>query len=223
LCIIAWYYLLRVGEYTFTKIPEQRQTVQLRLQDVSLWHHHEKLNLTLPLHYLLAHCTSATLCINNQKNGKRNSIIHHHCTNTLVCPVKTIIHRIHHIRTYSIDSNVMIGTYFTPTQPTGRHVTSADINTLLKSTVKALGLQRYNICPSNISSHSLRAGGAMALHLNGVPTHTIQKMGRWSSDTFLVYIHHQIAAFSTNLSREMSRDILFHNVAINPSTAPHCT
>ena len=79
LCIIAWYYLLRVGEYTFTKIPEQRQTVQLRLQDVSLWHHHEKLNLTLPLHYLLAHCTSATLCINNQKNGKRNSIIHHHC------------------------------------------------------------------------------------------------------------------------------------------------
>jgi hypothetical protein len=62
-----------------------------------------------------------------------------------------------------------------------------------------------------VSSHSLRAGGATALHLSGCDAKTIQILGRWSSDTFLTYIHHQIAAFSLGLSTRMATNIPFHN------------
>jgi hypothetical protein len=82
--------------------------------------------------------------------------------------------------------------------------------------VTSLGLARFNNAPIDISSHSLRAGGAMALHLNGVPDRTIQILGRWSSDTFLIYIHQQIAAFSHNLSTLMSKNIIYHNIYMNP-------
>jgi hypothetical protein len=63
-----------------------------------------------------------------------------------------------------------------------------------------------------VSSHSLRAGGAMAMKLNGEDRDTIHKQGRWSSDTFLMYIHEQIAAFSTGISKRMSRHIPFINL-----------
>jgi Phage integrase family len=195
----------------------RRQTVQFRVQDITLWQHHEHLSTTLPATELFAHCISATLRINNQKNGKRNGTIHHLCTNQRICPIMALIRRIIHIRQYSISPTVMIRTYFTPQQPKGWHITASDINNMLKTTVTSMGLQRFNILPTGVSSHSLRAGGAMALHLNGVPTRTIQIMGRWSSNTFLIYIHEQIAAFSENLSQQMSRNINYHNIAINPS------
>ena len=41
---------------------------------------------------------------------------------------------------------------------------------------------------SDIGGHSLRAGGATAYALAGVPDDCIQALGRWSSDTFKIYI-----------------------------------
>lgn len=40
----------------------------------------------------------------------------------------------------------------------------------------------------DVSGHSLRAGGATALAESGIPTHLIQAIGRWSSNTFQIYI-----------------------------------
>jgi hypothetical protein len=116
-----------------------------------------------------------------------------------------------------VDSQTLIGTYFIPTRPTGWMVTATDITNTLKTASKAQGLERFNISPADISSHSLRAGGVMALHLNKVPDRTIQILGRWSSDTFLIYIHQQIAAFSYTLSTLMSTNIIYHNTHINPT------
>jgi hypothetical protein len=48
-------------------------------------------------------------------------------------------------------------------------------------------------------------------------------MGRWSSDTFLDYIHSQIAAFSTGLSSAMSKNILFNNIGFQKITSPIVT
>ena len=45
------------------------------------------------------------------------------------------------------------------------------------------------IFPSNeVAGHSLRASGVTALALAGTPLHQIQSIGRWSSDTFLIYL-----------------------------------
>ena len=51
-------------------------------------------------------------------------------------------------------------------------------------------LRRHTI--ECISSHSLRAGRAMALKLSGALDSTIMRVGRWTSLTYLTYIHTQI-------------------------------
>jgi len=58
-------------------------------------------------------------------------------------------------------------------------------------------------------THSLRAGGAMAMHLNGVSPITIRKQRQWSSDTFLMHIHEQVSAFSSGVSKLMAKSIGF--------------
>ena len=83
----------------------------------------------------------------------------------------------------------------------------------LRASVKRLQLHTSGIDPDLIGVHSLRAGGAMALKLNGADDTTIMKHGRWTSMTFLQYIHNQIAHLSKDLSRQMSTKIDFTNIA----------
>jgi hypothetical protein len=63
-----------------------------------------------------------------------------------------------------------------------------------------------------IGTHTLCASGAMALKLNGYSVEDIMKIGRWTSTTFLTYIHSQIAALNHGIAANMSRRIAFHNV-----------
>ena len=93
---------------------------------------------------------------------------------------------------------------------------------MLKAAIIATGLNKKGFLPSSISSHSLCMGGAMAMHLNNIPRDTIHKQGCWSSDTFLMYIHEQISAFSAGLSARMSQNIGWFNIA-GPQviTPPH--
>ena len=43
----------------------------------------------------------------------------------------------------------------------------------------------------------------MALKFAGADRDDIKKMGRWSSDTWLVYIHDQIAEYSEGWTKKM--------------------
>jgi hypothetical protein len=52
----------------------------------------------------------------------------------------------------------------------------------------------------------------MALKLNGYGQTEIMKLGRWTSTTFLTYIHSQIAALSAGIATRMTRRIEFFNV-----------
>ena len=63
-----------------------------------------------------------------------------------------------------------------------------------------------------VSSHSLRAGGAMAAHLNGLDSNTLKKVGRWSSETYLMYIHDQISHLNTGISHQISTHIIFRKI-----------
>ena len=58
------------------------------------------------------------------------------------------------------------------------------------------------------------------MHINGVPEVTIQKMGKWSSDTFLIYIWDQLFHFSVNIATSMSREFPMFtvNIPIHPLT-----
>ena len=79
------------------------------------------------------------------------------------------------------------------------------MNKAVKTATKALKLHLCGFSADLVSSHSLPAGGAKAMkELNGEDRDTIRKQGRWSSDTFLMYIHEQIAAFSSGIYKRMS-------------------
>jgi hypothetical protein len=93
------------------------------------------------------------------------------------------------------------------------HVTAAHITTLIThaATDTNLVAQGYNL--KRVSTHSLRAPGAMALKLQGVDDSLIMKIGRSMGLTFLTYIHSQISALNTGLATKMATRIHFINVA----------
>ena len=74
----------------------------------------------------------------------------------------------------------------------------------IKAAVTSLRLDKNGVMPSRVGTHSFRAGEAMALKFAGADRDDIKKMGRWSSDTFLVYIHDQIAEYSEGWTEKMS-------------------
>jgi hypothetical protein len=52
----------------------------------------------------------------------------------------------------------------------------------------------------------------MAMKLNNVDAETMKKVGRWTTSTFLIYIHSQIAALNAGLAQRMVRPVYFQNV-----------
>ena len=212
---IAFYYLLRGGEYTYSGRNQKRRTVQFRVQDVTFRKGPIIIPNTAPLQQLLQ-ATTATLTIDNQKNGQRGQCIHQHCTGKSTSPVKSLAHRVNHIMSHTTHQSTPISTYFTSTG-SKHNIYLSHISKAVKDAVLNLGLTQQGFHPSRVSSHSLRAGGAMALKLHGYDRDTIKKMGRWSSDTFLTYIHEQISAFSAGIASSMSIPIPFHNIATSPT------
>ena len=93
----------------------------------------------------------------------------------------------------------------------------------MKVVVLQLHLEDQGITPNDVGSHSLRAGGAMALKLNGVSYTVIKKAGRWTSMAFLQYNHSQIGHIFAGLSLKMNIQVPFRNISgkqDNPSSHP---
>lgn len=96
LILIAFYYLLRVGEYTVKgKRNNTKQTVQFRMQDVTFFKHDQQGVLRqLPRtastqEIMTAH--SATLKLDNQKNGWKGVCIHQETNGEPYhCPVRAL-------------------------------------------------------------------------------------------------------------------------------------
>ena len=220
LALIAFYFLLRMGEYTYHKPSERRRTQQFRVSDIALWNNNKRLNPLLPAEYLMRFCTSATLSISNQKNGKRSQVIHHEALHTPGCPIQAIIRQIKHIQAHTSEQHTTLGSYFSSIHAPERTILASAMNTAIKNAVYALGLHRYGLLTDHVGGHSLQAGGAMAMHLTGVQHNIIKKMGHWSSDSFLIYTHEQISAFLAGISKQMTQSILFHNIAFQPAQGP---
>ena len=83
----------------------------------------------------------------------------------------------------------------------------------IRGAVTTLERHKYGINPDLVGVHSLRARGAMALKLHGESDTTIMKIGRWTSLTFLQYIHNQIAHLSKDISKKMGTKLEFQNIA----------
>ena len=217
---IAFYFLLQVGEYTkprFTKHNGRKvratRTVQFRVQDVGFFKDGKVLPRRSPLHTLFS-ADQVTMKITNQKNGRMGETISHERIRTDVDtgPIKALARRIHHILSNGGFDSAALCEYIDD-DGIWQSVTSTHMRNAIRHTAQDLNLHENGIDPDLIGSHSLRAGGAMALKLQGVSDTIIQKQGRWRSVTFLQYIHTQIAHLTKDLSTKMSTVLKFQNIA----------
>ena len=215
LCIIAFYYLLRAGEYTHTG-KDNTRTEKFTLKDITFFKGNKIIDFRTNKTELHT-ADKATLRIRNQKNGNKSQCITHWSNGKSDDPIKALARRVRAVWDATHDMDAPICKYLNH-QHYLKDIRSTSITETIKSAAKELHLEQFGIPPSKVSSHSLRAGGAMALHLNGARDHSIQKMGRWSSGTFMTYIHAQISCLSKGLSKLMSTPHTFINVARSPQT-----
>ena len=96
----------------------------------------------------------------------RQQTIHQEAIGHSNCPVRALIRRVKHITKYTQNKNTMIGTYFN-NKRVGRHITGRLINNAVKNAVKTLNLEQCGLPEDSVGSHSLRSGGAMAMHFKG--------------------------------------------------------
>ena len=193
------------------------RTQQFRVQDVGFFKDGKVVSRASPLPVLLS-ADAATLKISNQKNGRMGQTIHQESTGAQGA-VACLAHRVHHILSNTgSDSqllcDVKVGEKW-------QSITRQHIVAQLKAAATKLKLGQHGIDPDLIGSHSLRAGGAMALKLQQYSDTLIQKLGRWSSTTWLQYIHSQIAHLAKGVAAKMSEDLPFFNIAFiePPKTA----
>ena len=223
LITIAFYYLLRVGEYTCprrVKINGQwkraTRTRQFRVKDVGFFKDGKVLPRKSSLETLLM-ADSVTLKISNQKNGRMGQTIHQETTGEKGA-VAALAHRVHHILSNGGSENLLICNVFINGIWTS--ITSTNIKARLRAMARKLDLSSVGIDPDLIGSHSLRAGGAMALKLQGEEDTTIQKIGRWSGNTWMDYIHTQIAHLSAGIATKMSKSLPFLNIGFIEPPSP---
>jgi hypothetical protein len=108
LSLIEFYYLLRIGEYTVKRQRDRskratKQTVQFKLEDVTFFKTDKNGILRcLPRnaqHSLIMTAESATLKLDNQKNGWKGVCVHQEANGEAFnCPVKALARRVIHLR-----------------------------------------------------------------------------------------------------------------------------
>lgn len=89
------------------------------------------------------------------------------------------------------------------------HVTVDDMRIAIRRAVITLQLYKYGFLPSRVGTYSFRVGGTMALKFSGADRDDIKNLGCWSSDTFLIYIHDQIAEYSEGWLKKMAKPGVF--------------
>lgn len=195
--IIAFFFLLRPGEYT----DSPSDTTPFTFGDVQLFHGSQRLNLVSATDNELLNASSASLTFTTQKNGVQGEVIklgrsgHNFC-----CPTLAIIRRVLHLRAHGAPPSAPLARVFTPKGTCS--VTPKLITTHLRNTVNFLGTD-LGFLPSEVSARSLRAGGAMALLLSDVDTDIIQLLGRWRSDEMFRYLHLNAEPITKDFARRM--------------------
>ena len=208
LITLAFFFLLRVGEYT--ESTGERLTVPLRLQDTTLWQGNQPIPHTAN-DAEISQATGVTLKLANQKNGIKDAVMYHDSSgDPLFDPVKAAGRIV--CRQKGRPRSSVIGTYLEPAG-TPKRISPPIIREALKGATAAAALLGENINPHLVGTHSLRSGGAMRLKLAGYDELTIKKLGRWSSDTYLVYIQSQIGNLNAGIARQMAIPVSFRMIA----------
>ena len=181
------------------------RTEQFCVKDIGFWKDGETLPRRTSLEDLLT-ATTVTMKISNQKNGRMGQTLHHESTG-----LKGVV-AAHILSSGGTEDNLLCDVYTAGAAWTS--VEGSDIICAVRAASKARNFHNQGINPDMIGAHSLRAGGAMALKIMGYSDSSIQKFGRWTSDTWQMHIHSQISKLQEEgVAHKMSIPIDFHNIA----------
>ena len=109
--IIAFFFLLRPGEYTGTK----SDSLPFRLSDVNFSVGRTVFNNSLATDYDLAAATFVILTFNTQKNGVRGEKIGHGATeDPLLCPKEALRRRLMHLRQHDAPADTPLARFKLP-------------------------------------------------------------------------------------------------------------
>lgn len=195
--IIAFFFLLRPGEYT----DAPSDTTPFKFADVQLMIGHRRLDLIYATDLELEQARSASLTFTTQKNGVENEVIRQcRSGHSYLCPVLAIIRRILHLRHHGAAPHTPLARVFT-TNGT-ESVTPSMITKTLRDAVTYIGAD-LGFLPSEVSARSLRAAGAMALLVADVDPDIIQLLGRWRSDEMFRYLHLSADSIMKDFARRM--------------------
>lgn len=207
LCVIAFFYLLRPGEFTKSQAelgqPFTLGHIQFHLADQRLVEAHQ----LHPLHDTTTAVgpLAATVDFVDQKNSHKGDKLTHRATShPCLCPVKALYRRCSDLNKHFANMATLYHLYFhdvkglTPIVP-------ADITTAIQLAATAVR-PLTGLDPALITASSFRPGGATALLCGGIDRDTIQFIGRWNSDAVDDYLR----TIATNLTSRYSKVMLEH-------------
>ena len=185
--VLAFFFLLRPGEYT----ASSSETQPFDFQSVQLFIGGRRLNLNTATEAEILQSRFGSLTFDRQKNGVRGEVIGLGISgDSLLCPVRALGRRIIHLRSQNAPLTTPLAMVYH--QNKWKKITSASITSNLRDTVRFLG-HDLGFLPADVSARCLRAAGANALLLAKIDPDVIRLIGRWRSDEMLRYLHVQAA------------------------------
>jgi hypothetical protein len=159
--MIAFYYLLRVGEYTVKGSQNStKKTVQFKYKDVSFFKKNTRGHLQcLPRNApasLISSANGATLKLDNQKNGWKGICVFHESNgDEWHCPVRALARQYLHLCDMGTVAKTFLSAYYDD-KSQRRDVTNEDVSTTLKAAATILDYPTAKGIPINcINTHSL--------------------------------------------------------------------
>ena len=195
--VLAFFFLLRPGEYTAS--PSDTQPFDLR--SVQLFLGGRRLDLVTSTDAQLRCATFASLTFDMQKNGVRGEVIGLGLSgDPVLCPVLTLVRIVTDLRRANAPPLTPLSTVFL--NGSWKPITPNMISTAIKQAVTLVG-PSLGFLASDVSARCLRAAGANALLNARVDPEIITLIGRWRSDKMLRYLHVQNSTVMKNFAAQM--------------------
>ena len=205
---------MRSCEY-LTVSGSLRKTKRLRLRNLRFYLNGKELPISSTK---LTTASVLSVTFEDQKNDQKfDTITMHASAHKLLCPVKAWARVARRVLSIPLASTASFVNLFHDNNKTFE-ISGTDVVQSLRAAAHAIGEDSLGFKITDIGTHSIRSGAAMAMYLDEIPVYTIMLIGRWSSDAFLLYIRKQVEQFSQNVSSRMIRNLDFAHI---PNFSPH--
>jgi hypothetical protein len=216
LAIGAFFFAMRSCEYLKVS-GSPRKTKCLTVENIRFFSHGKKLDHT---NTNLATASVVSITFVSQKTDVKNQTVTMYRTqDPLLCPVRAWA---------GIVQTILQDPDGSPSTAVNFHrlanldkifLPASSMTKLIRKAADHIGAENLGFHSSDLGTHSIRSGAAMAMHLDAVPTYSIMLIGRWSSDAFMRYIRVQVMEFAQKVASRMIRHQNFMSIPdLDPRT-----